>query len=153
MPKTCAYQLRRKPPFFRPVQVRSRKDGWSEARQCLFLAELYFTGSVGHAAKSVGMSRHSAYRLRAREDAGGFARAWDAVLTRPGTGRVPGEKRDWRKVTQKALVAQLESGFVKPVIYRGRVTGIARKADNSALFRMLRRCGVSVALPLEEDLI
>ncbi|MEL7317708.1 MAG: hypothetical protein AAFN04_03615 [Pseudomonadota bacterium] len=147
MPKTCAYQLRRKPPFFRPARPRSRKDGWSETRQCLFLAELYLTGSVGSAAKSVGMSRNSAYRLRAREDASGFARAWDAVLAPPGTGRVPGEKRDWRKVTQKALIAQLECGFVKPVIYRGRVTGIVRKADNSALFRLLRRCGASVVLP------
>ncbi|MEM7687938.1 MAG: hypothetical protein AAF291_02855 [Pseudomonadota bacterium] len=148
--KVPAYQLRRKPPFFRPVPLRTRKDGWSEARQCLFLAELYVTGSVGCAAKSVGMSRNSAYRIRARDEAGSFARAWDAVLTRPGLGRAPGAKVDWRKVTQKALIARVETGLVKPVIYRGQVTSIARKPDNSALFRLLRRCGDGLA-PLPDE--
>lgn len=148
--KPPAYKLRRKPPFFRPVPLRSRRDGWSETRQALFLAELYLTGSVRRAAQRVGMSRNSAYRLRARDEADSFARAWDSVMTTPGEGRLPAATPDWRKVTQKALIARVETGLVKPVIYRGRLISIVRKPDDSALFRLLRRCGRSLASMPEE---
>lgn len=139
MPKRCAHRLRRRPPFFHPVSLRARADGWSEVRQCAFLAQLYLTGSVTAAARSVGMSRASAYRLRERGGAEGFAHAWDAVLTPPGLGRLCAPKPDWRKVTNEQLVGRLETGLIKPVFYRGRMTAIRRKPDNSALFRLLRR--------------
>lgn len=139
MAKRPAHRTRRRPPFFRPVPLRERVDGWTEARQCLFLAHLYLTGSVGLAVQRVGMSRASAYRLRSRPDARSFARAWDGVLTPPGSGRLAPERVDWRKVTNRELMDQLESGFVQPVIYRGRVTAIRRKPDKSALLRLLRR--------------
>ena len=80
MPKAPAHRLRRKPPFFHPVLLRPREDGWSVVRQCEFLAQLYLTGSVAAAARKVGMSRASAYRLRKRAGAEGFAHACDAVL-------------------------------------------------------------------------
>lgn len=64
-----AHRVRRRPPFFHPVPVRARADGWTETRQCGFLAQLYLTGAVGAAARSVGMTRASAYRLRARPGA------------------------------------------------------------------------------------
>lgn len=141
-----AHQTRRKPPFFRPARLRSRRDGWSEERQCLFLAELYITGSVKEAARRVGMSRMSAYRLRARDDAESFAWAWDGVLTKPGTGRLPPrENRDWRKVKLKELIERFECGFVQPVIYQGRITAIRRKPDISAGLRLLRRADASDA--------
>ncbi len=143
MPKRPAHRCRRRPTFFHPVPLRARSDGWSEARQCAFLAQLYFTGSVTVAARSVGKSRASAYRLRARPGAESFAHAWDRVLTPPGSGRertrLPPPKIDWRKVTFEALGRRLETGLIRPVIYRGRMTAIRRKADNSALFRLLRR--------------
>ena len=135
-----AHKLRRRPPFFLPVPLRARCDGWTVERQCAFLAALYATGSVGAAAGAVGMARRGAYRLREREGAEDFARAWDAVLTLPGTGSVAPPNIDWRKVTNRTLLQRVESGLVRPVIYRGRMVGVQRKPDNFALFRLLRRC-------------
>lgn len=139
MPNAPAHRLRRKPPFFHPVLLRSREDGWSVVRQCEFLAQLYLTGSVAAAARTVGMSRASAYRLRERAGAEGFAHAWDAVLVPPGSGRLAGPDIDWRKVTHQAMVSRVEWGLVQPVLHQGRMTAIRRKADTSALLRLLRR--------------
>ncbi len=139
MAKRLAHKHRRRPPFFRPVPLRARADGWSELRQCGFLAQLYVTGSVAAAARAVGMTRASAYRLRAREGAESFARAWDHVLSPPGSGRFSAWRPDYRKVTLRTLNEWLETGFVQPVIYCGRMCGIRRKPDDSALFRILKR--------------
>ncbi|MBD3728665.1 MAG: hypothetical protein IE933_03070 [Sphingomonadales bacterium] len=139
MSKPPAHRIRRRPGFFRPVPLRARRDGWSEGRQCGFLALLYCTGSVGAAARGVGMSRTSAYRLRARAGAESFAQAWDRVLAPPGSGACAAAREDFRKVTDAVLLARVEAGFIKPVIYRGRMSAIRRKPDNSSLLRLLRR--------------
>ena len=118
MPRIPAHHRRRKPPFFHPVPVRARCDGWSELRQCAFLVELYLTGSASEAARRVEMSRASAYRLREREDAVDFAHAWDAVLTPPGSGRLARPKRDWRKVTTRALIDGWKRGWCSPSFTR-----------------------------------
>lgn len=138
MSKTLTHTLRRRPSWFRPVHLRGRHDGWSEVRQCAFLAQLYLTGSVTAAAKAVGMSRASAYRLRERPGAESFAFAWDRVLSLPGCGHPGAAREDNRKVTMGTLLARLESELVRPVVYLGQMTAVARKADNSALFRLLR---------------
>ena len=57
-----------------------RRDGWTPARQLAFLDALVRTLSVTRAAAAAGMSRESAYRLRARDPAGLFAAAWDRAL-------------------------------------------------------------------------
>jgi hypothetical protein len=54
----------RVPPFY-PVPSRGRRDGWTIARQAEFLGMLAETGTVMGACEAVGMSRNSAYRLRA----------------------------------------------------------------------------------------
>lgn len=131
--------IRRRPPFFHPVPLRARSDGWSEVRQCAFLAALYAIGSVGQAALHVGMARAGAYRLRQRADAADFACAWDHVLTPPGSDRPVRPKPAWRKVTNDTLIRRIETGLVQPVIHRGRMVAIRRKPDTSALFRLLRR--------------
>ncbi|MCB1719955.1 MAG: hypothetical protein KDK05_32950, partial [Candidatus Competibacteraceae bacterium] len=43
-----------------------RHDGWTPARQAAFLRELAASHCVSAAARAVGMSRQSAYALRAR---------------------------------------------------------------------------------------
>ena len=139
MPRIPAHRLRRKPPFFHPVPRRARTDGWTVWRQCAFLAQLYLSGSVMAAARAVGMSRASAYRLRDCEGAEGFAHAWDCVFVPPGLGRIAPPKTDWRKVTNPTLVARMQTGFVQPVIYQGRFTAIRRKADDNSMLRLLRR--------------
>lgn len=139
MSRRPACKRRRRPPFFHPVSLRSRSDGWTETRQCHFLAHLYLTGSVTAAARAVGMRRESAHRLRAREGAESFAHAWDVVLAPPGTGRIARPVSDFRKVTDEALFRRLETGLVALMIHRRTVTGIRRKADNSALLRLVGR--------------
>ena len=92
--------------------------------------------------RAAGMSRASVYRLRERAGAESFANAWDRVLSPPGSGRAGGVSEDFRKVTDAALIARLESGLIQPVIYRGRMVAIRRKPDDSALLRLLRRTAV-----------
>jgi hypothetical protein len=144
MPARLAHKRRHRPPFFRPVPLRARADGWSEARQCEFLAQLYVMGSVAAAARAVGMTRASAYWLRKRAGAESFAHAWDHVLTPPGSGRFKAWRPDYRTLTLPVLSSWAETGFVKPLIYHGRMYAIRRKPDDSALFRLLRRCGEGV---------
>ena len=72
-------------PLFTPVPLaRARSDGWHPDVQRNFVRALSVMGSVGPAARAVCMSRASAYRLRERPGAEGFAAAWDIAL---GTGR------------------------------------------------------------------
>ena len=66
------------------AKSRGRFDGWTPARQLVFLETLARTRSVSAAAKSAGMSREGAYRLRRRDDAGLFSAAWDRAM---GAGR------------------------------------------------------------------
>ena len=58
----------------------SRHDGWTRDRMIGFLESLVETGSVSLAAESVGMTRQTAYRLRARLIGQPFDHAWDAAL-------------------------------------------------------------------------
>src|SRR5688572_6632117 len=77
-----ARRMPRVPPFY-PVPTRTRRDGWTVQRQADFLGMLAETGSVMGACEAVGMSRKSAYQLRARAGAESFAAAWDAALGAP----------------------------------------------------------------------
>ncbi|KQN35708.1 hypothetical protein ASG37_15440 [Sphingomonas sp. Leaf407] len=63
-----------------PVKRKPRSDGWTEARQREFIEALADGGSVDQAARSVGMSRVSAYGLRRAEGGEPFAHAWDAAI-------------------------------------------------------------------------
>lgn len=58
----------------------TRHDGWTPERQLAFLAALSLTRSVTRSAAVVGMSRESAYRLRARPHGALFAARWDQIL-------------------------------------------------------------------------
>ena len=68
-----------------PVRRVPRRDGWTEEKQRRFIEVLADTGLVALAAKEVGMTRMSAYRLRRAPYAGAFARAWDVARERAGT--------------------------------------------------------------------
>jgi hypothetical protein len=67
-------------PVFTPVAVAPRSNGWTAERQRTFLVVLAETGSIREACIHAGVSSRSAYRLRARPDAGSFAAAWDQAL-------------------------------------------------------------------------
>jgi hypothetical protein len=67
---------------FTPVaQQRNRADGWTPETQANFIRALEAMGSVGKAARAVGMGRASAYRLRERPKAASFASAWDRAIS------------------------------------------------------------------------
>ena len=63
-----------------PVLKKRRKDGWSPDRQRAFIEALADCGSVASAARAVGMSESSAYRLRRSPGAEAFDRAWGAAI-------------------------------------------------------------------------
>jgi hypothetical protein len=66
---------------FTPVPMdRRRSNGWTPKQQERFILALAAMGSVGQAAKAVGMSRTSAYNLRDRPGAERFACSWDMAL-------------------------------------------------------------------------
>lgn len=65
---------------FTPVSLRGRVDGWTADRQRAFIAALRARPCIEAAARAVGMSRESAYRLRRRAGAESLAAAWDAAI-------------------------------------------------------------------------
>ena len=109
-------------PAFYPVPTRTRRDGWTVERQADFLGMLFELGSVIGACEAVGMSRKSAYRLRALPGAESFAAAWDAALGMP-----------LRMVTPPALEFFECDCPVHLVTFRGRYRGAWRNAANGDL--------------------
>jgi hypothetical protein len=67
-------------PDFDPAPTRKRHAGWTAERQRKFIEHLALTGQVGEACAIAGVASSSAYRLRNKAGADGFARAWDAAL-------------------------------------------------------------------------
>ncbi|MEZ0244561.1 MAG: hypothetical protein ACAH11_14395 [Sphingomonas sp.] len=115
---------------FTPVPTtRKRHDGWTPARQRDFLAALYACGVVATAARAVGMSGRTAYRLRARPGAVSFAAAWDRLI-REAHGRA----------VDMVNTAALTESFV-PRYYRGLLTGLVTANNRRMLFAALRASG------------
>ena len=123
--------LRRHVPAFAPVPLRSRVGGWTPLKQSAFLGKLAETRCVRTAARLVGMSRETAYRLRGKPGAASFADAWDRAL-----GRVTGPAR---KVTPEELPLRVFGGLLKPLFYRGKYVSTVEKTDKTALLRLLAR--------------
>lgn len=59
---------------------QSRVDGWTAARQRLFLETLAATGIIRLACDAVHISHRSAYNLRIRRDGAAFRLGWDAAI-------------------------------------------------------------------------
>ena len=62
-----------------------RYPRWTRARMVAFLRALRETGSVAAAARAVGMSRQSAYKLRDRLAGSAFDEAWSLAFELPPT--------------------------------------------------------------------
>ena len=63
-----------------PQNLPLTPRGWTPRRQAVFLRELASTHNVSVAAQAVGMSRQSAYKLRARLHGQPFDLAWQAAF-------------------------------------------------------------------------
>ncbi len=107
------------------VPLRVRADGWSPDRQRAFLENLAACGSVSAAARAVGMSRESAYALRRRAEARGFAQAWDAARLLAAEHLVD---LAWDRAV---------NGMVRPLVYHGEVVGEVRHFDNRLLLGLI----------------
>ena len=110
---------------FSPVPVKPRHDGWTVERQKWFILRLALGGCVSVAARGVGMTRKSAYRLRERPDAESFAAAWD---------RAQGWGQD------RTVDVGLERGLLGervPIVRIGRVVGEILRHDNRLAMAVL----------------
>lgn len=106
------------PLAFTPVPTdRARHDGWTPDRQRRFIEALALMGVVARAAKAVGMSGQSAYMLRRRAGAEGFATAWDTALEM-------GRDRAFEIAVRRATI-----GIEVPYYYRGRLVGVRHRFD------------------------
>jgi hypothetical protein len=104
-----------------------RHDGWTDARRRGFLEALAQCGEVAKAARAVGMSATSAYRLRARKDGALFRAAWDAALAHAV-----------HSLEGAALDLAL-NGTVNPVFYQGKQVGERTTHHPALIARLLER--------------
>lgn len=97
-----------------------------------FLRMLAASQNVSAAAKSVGMSRQSAYKLRARLKGAPFDIAWEAAF-----------RHGYDNLAHAALERAL-NGVEVPHYYRGELVGTSRRYDERltvALLAMRNRSG------------
>jgi hypothetical protein len=112
-------------PFDAVPRQRVRKRGWSAGRQRFFIFALSRCGSVALAAKAVGMSARTAYRLADAPGAGSFVAAWDTAIEE-GFARIRGD------VLQRAL-----GGSFVPVFRRGRLVRVEHRHCNRLAMSLL----------------
>lgn len=94
-----------------------RHDAWNKHKMAQFLRELAATHSVGQAAKAVGMSRQSAYKLRARLKGEPFDIAWETAF-----------QHSYDALAQTALERALH-GVEVPHFHKGELVHVSRKYD------------------------
>ena len=111
---------------FTPVpRLRARRNGWTEARQRGFIAALARCGSVAAAARSVGMTKRSAYRLLDASGADQFAAAWDVAID-VGLSRL----------RMNSLQHSLEGDYV-PIYRRGKLVQVEHRRNDKLATALL----------------
>ena len=108
---------------FDPVpRQRQRRNGWTDVTRRTFILLLARCGSITRAARWVGMSTRSVYRLRDAPGADGFAEAWDMAIAM-GIDRVRADAMD------RAL-----NGTFVPVYRKGKLVRVEhRHCDRLAI--------------------
>ncbi|TMM46730.1 hypothetical protein [Qipengyuania marisflavi] len=118
-----------------PSSDATRHDGWSPDKQAGFLRQLSATHSVTAAAKSVGMSRQSAYRLRSRLKGKAFDLAWEVAF-----------HHSYDLLAHTALERAL-NGVEIPVFFQGEQVGSYRKFDERLTVALLHKMSLG-GIPL-----
>lgn len=108
------------------ARYRVRHDGWTEARQRLFLRALAETGCVRDACARARISSTSAYRIRKTNPS--FARAWTRALGKAAT------------TIEQAAYERAVIGWDEPIVSGGKIIG-QRRRHSDALLRMLWLAG------------
>jgi hypothetical protein len=116
---------------FDPVPVRARRDGWTPRRQYYFILALARGYTPARAAALLGMTRKSAYELRARPDGQGFAAAWAAAVARARA----------RKIAARgpSLSERAWHGEWHPRLHQGRLIGWEHRPANARAMGILKR--------------
>ena len=107
---------------------------WTKCKMAAFLRALAATHSVKAAAKSVGMSRQSAYRLRARLKGKAFDAAWYEAF-----------HHSYHNLPYAALERAM-NGTEVPHYYKGEVVGTSRRYDERLTVALLKLFSTSSAL-------
>lgn len=118
-----------------PADALSRHDGWTAERQVRFLQVLSASHNVSAAARSVGMSRQSAYKLRARLRDQPFDYAWDAAF-----------QSAFDALAEAAMERAL-SGVEVPHYHKGELVGTSRRYDERLTIALLSMRGSFVRPP------
>lgn len=118
---------------FTPVPVKARRDGWSAELQLRFVLHLARGAGVDEAARLLGRSRQSAYALRERAGAEGFASAWDMAVD------FAREARGAASARARAAVSSTVETLLVPRYYRGRLIGYVQRDDLTGLMARLGR--------------
>ena len=132
-PRAAAAKLRAVPETPRssgaaaPPDAAERHDGWTRAKQAAFLRALSASHSVSEAARSVGMSRQSAYRLRSRMKGLPFDLAWEVAF-----------HHSYDVLAHAALDRAL-NGVEVPVFFQGEQVGAYRRYDERLTVALLGR--------------
>lgn len=110
-----------------PLPAPEAGEGrWSRAKQTQFLQHLAASHSVAAAARSVGMSRQSAYRLRARLKGQPFDRAWGAAFDMV-----------FNALAHAAMERAIH-GVEVPYLHKGEVVHVGRRYDERLTLGLLR---------------
>jgi hypothetical protein len=104
---------------------RVRHDGWTPARQKLFLTALSQTGCVRDACLRAAISDTSAYRWRRKSKR--FATAWERAL------------RKARPTIEAEAYRRAVEGWDEAVIRNGEVVSVKRRYSDSLLRTLLTR--------------
>ena len=107
---------------------------WTADKMTEFLRMLAATHSVSAAAKSVGMSRQSAYKLRSRLEGKAFDVAWNQAF-----------HQSYVNLPYAALERAL-NGYEVPHYYKGELIGTSRRYDERLTVALLKLSGNSDTL-------
>jgi hypothetical protein len=122
-----------------PSSAESEGPRWTPRKMVEFLRALAATHSVGDAAKSVQMSRQSAYKLRSRSKGMAFDLAWDEAFT-----------QSYCNLPYSALERAL-NGYEVPHYFKGELIGTSRRYDERLTVALLKlssgTSGLAVGLP------
>jgi hypothetical protein len=116
---------------FDPVPVRAQHNGWAPALQLRFILALARGAGPDEAARSLGRTRQSVYRLRKKPGAQSFAAAWDRAQVLARSLRRAGR-------SSAAGFGGIDTILV-PRTYRGRLVGFVQREDVAGAMRLLGR--------------
>jgi hypothetical protein len=136
------------PITFDPVpRARKRRNGWTPETQADFIEAPSRCGCVSRAAKAVGMTPRSAYRLLEAQGADSFAAAWDQAIAR-GIERLREECLDralngaWVPVYSRGKVVRMEHRIndrLGIALLSGRESSVAARREQAASRRRYRQ--------------